>query len=57
MQRIIRDLGIRAILALILVSSLIVMIFLKMEVPEGFMTLVTAVVTYYFSNRSTLDKP
>lgn len=57
MQRIVHDLGIRAILALLMVLSLIIMIFMKVEIPEGFVTLVTAIVTYYFSNRSTLDKP
>ena len=56
MDRLKRDFGIRAILALILVCSVVVMIFKGISVPEGFLSLVTAAVVFYFANRSTLDK-
>jgi hypothetical protein len=56
-DRLKRDLGIRAILALILVVAFIVMIFMRIDVPEGYGALATAAVMFYFANRSTLDKP
>ena len=56
MDRLKKDLGIRAILALILVCSLVAMIFTGRNVPEGFMSIVTAAVVFYFANRSTIDK-
>jgi len=60
-ERLKRDLGIRAALSLILIVSAVVFVGISMftgkTVPESFMVLVAAVVTYYFSNRSTMDKP
>lgn len=56
-DRLKKDLGIRAILALILVTAFIVMIFMRINVPEGYGALATAAVMFYFANRSTMDKP
>ncbi|GAB4272146.1 hypothetical protein [Thermincola ferriacetica] len=70
MERLKKDLGIRALLALILVTAFIGMIYVLlilfgkttiskdvMAVVAIFGNLVTMAVTFYFSNKSTLDKP
>lgn len=55
-MKLIQDFGIRALLAVILVLSMVGMIFTDKNVPEGFITLVSMAVAFYFSNRSTMDK-
>lgn len=55
-DRLKKDLGIRAVLALILVVALIVMVFMSRAVPKEYIALVTMAVTFYFANRSTMDK-
>lgn len=57
MERLKRDFGIRAILALILVLGWIAMIFMSVNVPAEYKAVTGASVVFYFSNRSTLDKP
>lgn len=60
-ERLKKDLGIRAILALILVVAAVGLVSVSMvtgeNVPEAFMTMVGMVVQAYFTNRGTLDKP
>ena len=69
-DRLKRDLGIRAILALILVTAFIGIVFLLlikfggMEISKDvmavvmvFSNIVTQAIQSYFSNRQTLDKP
>lgn len=56
-MKILNDLGVRAILALILVCAIVIMVGAKIAVPKELWILATAAVTFYFSNRSTLDKP
>ena len=60
-DRLKRDLGIRAILALILVLGAVVFVGISMytgkNIPEAFMTMAGMVIQAYFANRSTLDKP
>ena len=55
-----KDLGIRAILALILVVAAVGLVTVSMvtgkNVPEAFMTMAGMVVQAYFMNRGTLDK-
>ena len=55
-DRLKRDLGIRAILALILVCALVAMVFTRQAIPEAFLTLVSMAVAFYFSNKTTMDK-
>lgn len=60
-DRLKRDLGIRALLALILVTAAVGLVTVSMvtgkNVPEAFMTMAGMVVQAYFMNRGTLDKP
>ncbi len=60
-ERLKKDLGIRALLALILVVAGVALVTLAMltgkNIPEAFLTMVGMVVQAYFMNRSTLDKP
>jgi len=60
MERLKRDFGIRAILALILVAAAVVFVGISLytgkNIPEAFMTMVGMVVQAYFTNRATLDK-
>lgn len=55
-MKLFNDIGVRALLALILVFALVLMIFIGKKIPAEFFALVTMAVTFYFANRSTLDK-
>jgi hypothetical protein len=59
-ERLKKDFGIRAILALILVTAAVIFVGISLytgkNIPEAFMTMVGMVVQAYFMNRATLDK-
>lgn len=60
-ERLKKDLGIRAVLAIVLVVAAVGLVTVSMitgkNVPEAFMTMAGMVVQAYFMNRGTLDRP
>lgn len=60
-DRLKKDLGIRGLLAIELITAAIVFTGISMvkqvSIPEAFMGLATFAAGFYFGNRSTMDKP
>jgi len=55
-MRLIKDFGIRALLATSIVWAYLYFIGSAKNIPEGMTALVSMAVGFYFGNRSTMDK-